>query len=225
MTDLLIVDPYDREQFENYFPTSPLFDRAQLFIQQSLDLAIAKHRDNFKIDYGFDSHPRNYLTARLRMNTASMSVFYYLERLIENNPSSVIDVGCGHNLFKSVIPNLWGIDPVYNEADEQASFDYQYSLDHAEQYDAALAVNSLHFYTLSEFRSSLENFARIIKPGGRGFITFNLSRLAGSKNFDSVVDYVNNILRAWPVKYLIVDQDYQMRECRVNGNLRIVFEK
>lgn len=29
---------------------------------------------------------------------------------------SVIDVGCGNNLFKKFIPNLIGIDPVFDQA-------------------------------------------------------------------------------------------------------------
>ena len=56
-------------------------------------------------------------------------------------PSSVLDVGCGYNRLKSLIPNLIGIDPFNDAADIKTSLEEYKSV----PYDMALCLGSINF--------------------------------------------------------------------------------
>ena len=90
MKDLFLLNPYNAIEFETQFPNSPLYPRVLEFAKRSSELALKLHEENFCLDYGFDIQPKHYMTARLRLNAASMSVFYYIERLLEKNPIQVM---------------------------------------------------------------------------------------------------------------------------------------
>lgn len=101
------------------------------------------------------------------------SMFVYLQLLLEKNPTKIADVGCGLNFVKKYIPNIVGFDKT-PEADYQEFFDDDFIKDHYKEFDSAFSINSLHFFTLPEQISyRIDQFAKIIKPGGRGFATFN----------------------------------------------------
>ena len=57
------------------------------------------------------------------------------------NPSSVLDVGCGYNKLKSMIPNLIGIDPYNDAADIKVSIEEYKSV----PFDMALCLGSINF--------------------------------------------------------------------------------
>jgi hypothetical protein len=83
-------------------------------------------------------------------------------------------------------------------------------------------------------------FINIVKPGGRGFVTFNATRMLEltSKeeleqlfstqiiNGPLVINYVRNIIQNISVKFLVIDLyiDKEINEI-MNGNIRLVFEK
>ena len=229
MANLFLLNPYNPEEFKSQFPRSPLYLRALEFAKQQSGQILKAHQENFCVTFDFDLQPRNYMTARLRQNGVTLSIFYYLEHLLANKPAQVADIGCGENLFKIVIPGLHGVDPFFSEADESAEFTPTWAAEHENHFDAAMAINSLHFRPLEEFETVICDFAKIIKPGGRGFVTFNLTRLIEeSQNrftFDQAIEYCNQVIQNLNFKYIIVDQDYRYPSCRVNGNLRLVFEK
>jgi hypothetical protein len=104
------------------------------------------------------------------------SQFYYLDILQATNPAILADVGCGGNLIKKYIPNIIGFD-VTPEADYQELFDDEFVKNHASEFDSAFAVNSIHYISLLEFANRINKFGEIIKPGGLGFVTFNLQIL------------------------------------------------
>jgi len=56
-------------------------------------------------------------------------------------PSSVLDVGCGYNRLKSLIPNLLGIDPYNDAADIKVSLEEYRSV----PFDMALCLGSINF--------------------------------------------------------------------------------
>ena len=56
---------------------------------------------------------------------------------------SILDVGCGHNLFKPHRDNLWGIDPANKCADELVTLEEFDSK--GKQYDSVLCLSSLNF--------------------------------------------------------------------------------
>jgi len=76
----------------------------------------------------------------------------------------VLDVGCGHNLFKEHLPNLIGIDPVTSQADHKVAL-----LDYTtfEKFDVILCLGSVHFGELDDIKQSIAHMSSMINAGGR----------------------------------------------------------
>ena len=104
------------------------------------------------------------------------SQFYYLGLIQENNPEVIADVGCGGNLIKKYIPNVVGFDKT-QFADHYEWFDGKFIDNHYQEFSSAFSVNAIHFVSLIEFANRINDFGKIIKPTGLGFVTFNLLRM------------------------------------------------
>jgi len=104
------------------------------------------------------------------------SSFFYLQLLFEKNPLLIADVGCGLNFFREYYPNIIGYD--FTEyADYYERLDDNFVVDHYKEFDAAFAINSLHFVPIHKFSSRINDFCKILKSQGRGYITFNAMRM------------------------------------------------
>jgi hypothetical protein len=172
----------------------------------------------------------------------SVTPLYYLDFLLEKNPTSIVDIGCGANMFKRIIPCIHGIDPIPGNphCDEIGSFDSEFSQAHTDEYESVFSINSMHFISLSYFENRLLEFINIVKPGGCGFVTFNTARMLEltSKeerqqlfgdifpNSQTITDYVRCVIDNMTVKILVIDLfiNQEMDEV-MNGNIRLVFEK
>lgn len=76
----------------------------------------------------------------------------------------VLDVGCGNNLFKTMLPNLIGIDPVTNEADHQvALLDYVTE----EKFDVILCLGSVMYGEIEDIKHSILHMSSMLNAGGR----------------------------------------------------------
>ena len=171
-----------------------------------------------------------------------VSSLYYLEFLLEKNPKVIVDIGCGENLFKKLIPNIHGIDPTPNNqlADEFDFFDAEFSQGHADTYESAFSINALHFISLKDFEKRILEFYNIIAPGGRGFIAFNVTRMiectsaqdlqtlfsSDSPTTDQLTQYVESILNNLSINFLLVEVLINdVAEDAGNGNIRLIFDK
>ena len=181
-----------------------------------------------------------------RLLSSLLLICFYLDFLIEKNPQVIVDIGCGANIFKRIIPCIHGIDPTPNNpyADEFGAFDSEFSQAHKDEYESVFAINSVHFVSLVDFEKRLLEFINIVKPGGRGVITFNVTRMLEYTSFTQrqelfnthlidpqmLTDYVNNkinrIKQNTTTKFLVVDLfiNEELDEI-MNGNVRLVFEK
>lgn len=116
---------------------------------------------------------------RSNLENASICVysqFYYLGLIQENNPEVIADVGCGGNLIKKYIPNVVGFDKT-PFADHYEWFDKNFIDNHYQEFGSAFSVNAIHFISLVEFANRINDFGKIIKPNGLGFVAFNLLRM------------------------------------------------
>ena len=99
-----------------------------------------------------------------------------------------------------------------------------------------MAINSLHFISLTDITKQLNNFSNIIKPGGRGFITFNVKRMIEvtkpselipneqlSSHIKQQVDLALSNVLAYD-DYIFQQPDV-VDDFYLNGHIRIVFEK
>ena len=73
----------------------------------------------------------------------------------------VIDIGCGNNEFKSLIPGLVGIDIINPNADIIVDFD-SYTPD--EKFDVALALGSIQYGNEQDIQQQLAKLADILNP-------------------------------------------------------------
>lgn len=80
------------------------------------------------------------------------------------NPKYVLDIGCGYNEFKGLIPNLIGIDIVNPKADLVC--DLMDTPFHEESFDVAMALGSINFGDEQNVTDHLRVAAKYVKIGG-----------------------------------------------------------
>ena len=157
--------------------------------------------------------------------------FYYLGFLLAQRPESVADIGCGGNHFKKYIPQITGYD-VNPRADVKAFFDASFARDNEGKFDAAFSICSIHYVSIDLLEQRVSNFAKIIKPGGRGFVAMNYQRLLDStsdpKSTVETIQQIRTALNNVNVKCLVLDilatQDSDTHDSFLDGNIRFVFE-
>ena len=189
--------------------------------------------------FGYCNTPRRSMLTP----ACGMASFYYLEPLLESNPQSIVDVGCGFNFFKLLIPNLIGLDAT-DQADDDRYFTQEWADANLEKFDAAFSMNALHFVPLDNFVDTVHFFSSIIRPGGKGYIAFNAMRMVekasqqlltaiGLTNqpytpseIKSLEDYIATEIDKIKLKLLTVDVLISNHlDEMLDGNIRIVFEK
>lgn len=165
--------------------------------------------------------------------------FYYIDFLLETNPQTVYDLGCGCNPFKPYVNNLIGVgaeDPGSSTyfADMYGYVDDQYVKDHQDYFEAVFSICALHFRPLTDFAAVITDFYSMIRPGGRGFLTFNLQRMIerspddmlgrSTEWYDAYCREQLNSLNH--IKFLVVDIDLSVVvDDGIDGNVRFVMEK
>jgi hypothetical protein len=77
---------------------------------------------------------------------------------------SVIDVGCGQNLFKPYLPRLIGVDPATDEADYKLPI-LEFETD--QQFDVALCLGSVQFGDIDNIRAHIHKINALLTPTGR----------------------------------------------------------
>jgi SAM-dependent methyltransferase len=226
------INAYNPVEFKKQFESTEIYRN------------VAKDFDNLWWDQKnkfFDSlTPRHAVSLQTR--GFSMIPFYYLQRLLEKNPTSIYDLGCGANLFKKYIPNIIGVDKSVgadHESNHQLCYpdiedrvNPEYIKTHQNYFESVFSINALHFRPLSELRLVYEEFISMVAPGGRGFLSVNIQRMIESeKNLlpkDNNINYdlyVRTQLADLPCEYLIFDVNLSIMDEWLDGNIRLVFEK
>jgi hypothetical protein len=92
------------------------------------------------------------------------------ERIAEQDPQAVLDVGCGYHPFKGRIPNLVGIDPYNNCADYEVDIlDYRVNT----RYDHIIALGSINFNSQDEIEARFSHCVDLLAPGGQFYLRAN----------------------------------------------------
>jgi len=176
--------------------------------------------------------------------------------LLEKNPQMIIDLGCGDNFFKQYIPQIYGVDslPATNkwfEADAHQLINDNWLAFKKNKYESLMTICAMHFRPIEEVREIITLLINMIKPGGRGYIAFNATRLLERCNIEKfqwlnsqnrtkpthesgpvysnlvseVDNYIREALYDLPANILVFDLDLTWLEDAMDGNLRIVFER
>ncbi len=93
-----------------------------------------------------------------------------IEKVNSLNPKKVLDIGCGYNLLKGKIQNLWGIDPFNSNADEMRDL-LDVRVDG--EYDVVLCLGSLNFGCEKQIDKQIEKAVSLCTPGGSLFWRVN----------------------------------------------------
>ena len=86
---------------------------------------------------------------------------------------AVLDVGCGQNPFKTLLPNVVGIDPAFTEADVQCTIE-EFETD--QRFDVATCLGSINFGTEETIRSQVAKVVALLKPQARIYWRLNPGR-------------------------------------------------
>jgi hypothetical protein len=221
--------PYDQDKFKNEFTKTPVYDRIQ------------NDFDELTWDYHFNWYNPAYTPRRqwgdknLQKTRFSMVIFYYLNFLTEKNPKHIYDLGCGWNIFKKYIPSIIGIgaEPIDGEdffGDSHDYFDDDFIKGHQNYFESVFSINAIHFVPMSNIRKRILDFASIVKPSGRGFVTFNAMALMCA---DTEINVPRQELELWirqqlsdlPFTVLQFDMDLTQINNIMDGNIRLIFEK
>lgn len=226
---------------DNYFPKKPF--RNFLDLDQKLN----QYYD-FLLD-DVTEFDKLQLSPRFRfengLKIGFRDIFYYIDRLYDNCPNSVIDVGCGECIWKNWFPNIIGFDPVewpYGQKDFVDFFDKEFSHSHQENWDCGMALNSLHFVSWSDLPQQINQAMNIIKPGGKFLFTFNFAMIDRSTGrndplytdqFDQKIKVMASIIENSGYRPIVVDfptlrgieQNLTDQYAGINGHARFVLEK
>jgi hypothetical protein len=138
-------------------------------------------------------------------------IFYYINLLYDNDPASVIDVGCGECVWKKWFPNITGFDTSvskWSAADFVDHFDEDFSKGHTKNYDCGMAVNSLHFVDWQDIPKQIDLAMNMVKD--RFLFTFNFSMINHKPELSGValISKFNDLIGS--LDYEIILADYPL---------------
>lgn len=86
---------------------------------------------------------------------------------------SVLDVGCGGNPFKQLLPNVVGIDPARDEADYKVAIE---DFETDQRFDVAMCLGSINFGDMEDIAPAVAKVVSLLKPKSTVFWRLNPGR-------------------------------------------------
>jgi len=225
----LTINPYDKEKCKEIVE--------QNYLAKIYEIA----GPSAFLFYDFSLQYFNFVTPRENFCTSIFSCvpFYYLDIATAKNPTKIMDIGCGFNIFSKFMPNIYGIDPVGVQCDEKGEFNDEFAAAHNQEFECAFSINAIHFVSLKAFKRQVELFASTIQSGGRGMLLMNAGRMiehtTDSEKLDlfgtatptpkQIEEYIDQELSTIDLNFLVLENF--VSECLdewLDGNIRIVFD-
>lgn len=179
---------------------NPYFSNISFKNFPKLDKKLSDYYDHvYDTVVDFEVTPRYFYETGLKI--CFRDIFYYIDRLYDNNPSSVVDVGCGECIWKRWFPNIVGFDPntyKFSQQDFVDFFDKDFSKGHTQHYDSGMALNSIHFIDWKDVPKQIDLAMNIVKD--QFLFTFNFRCLANTPDaplselilqFDDMIQQTN----------------------------------
>ena len=162
-------------------------------------------------------------------------IFYYISLLYDNNPTSVIDVGCGECTWKKWFPNIIGFDPSpskYSAADFIDYFDESFSQGHTKNYDCGMALNSVHFVEWDYIEKQIDLAMNIVKDQFLFTFNFDMINSVPSLPMNELILLFDNKINSLNYKIKLLDyptlrgvSDTNMTRIRhINGTVRFILQ-
>ena len=122
-------------------------------------------------------HARSTPRASTMTTVFPCASFWYINFLTEIQPDEIVDLGCGVNFFKNIIPNIIGVDPDNPYADIVDTYNREYLNKHVNSFRALFSIDALHFRPITEFVDVVQDFYSMLKKEGRGYLSLNSARI------------------------------------------------
>lgn len=161
---------YNKEKFNQEFLQSETYKKLTIDYQHVYE-SISEYND------GFEPIPRR--TYAANQSIFYYGTFYYINMLLEKQPKTILDLGCGGNFFKKYVPEIIGVDPDPREADRidiLDAYSEKFLNENLQKYDCAMTIGAIHTVSLVKLVDTIHDFGKLIKPGGRGYFAVNLRR-------------------------------------------------
>ena len=137
------------------------------------------------------------------------------ERIAEQNPKNVLDVGCGYHPFKGRIPNLIGIDPYNNCADFEVDIlEYRVNT----KYDHIIALGSINFNSQDEIEERFAHCVDLLETGGNFYLRANPGIPHKTGPYVDIFPWTFEIVNNFAEKYGL-----KLLEFKRDGNERLFF--
>lgn len=102
---------------------------------------------------------------------------------------SVIDIGCGKHHFKTLIPNILGVDPAFPEADYHMTLE-EYAKIADRKFDVAFCLGSINFGSKENIENQIKLVSNLLNPVARIYWRTNPGRKDhGVKECESIDFY------------------------------------
>lgn len=85
----------------------------------------------------------------------------------------VLDVGCGGNPFKKLLPNVVGIDPARDEADYKVAIE---DFETNQRFDVAMCLGSINFGTITDIEPAVAKVVGLLKSQSQIYWRLNPGR-------------------------------------------------
>lgn len=142
------------------------------------------------------------------------------EKINKENPSAVLDVGCGYNPFKGRIQNLVGIDPYNNCSDFQVDIlDYKVK---PKSYDAIIALGSINFGDQSDIEVRLQHCVNLLKQNGKMYIRANPGITHKNGPYVDIFPWTFELVNLFAEKFNLNLLDYKKD---ANDRIYFVYQK
>ena len=225
----------------NEFPKITYFEH----IPQHYQHLITTHKDmsflKAALHHTVYELPRVFLEQYKILDTVP---YYYIKFLMEKNPKTILDLGCGSNVFKPFLHGIVGMDADPDAAaDIHDFFDEEYTQGHIHAYDSVISINAIHFSAIDTISKRLIWISKLVRPGGAAFVSFNLEtwlmysnlelikKLFGDfPKFDDVINYVYDQILATKLHLVVMDwpclhiTEHSTIRDGLNGNIRLVID-
>lgn len=199
-----------------------------------LDAKILVHYDRlYDTTVDFQVSPRYFYETGLTLGFRD--IFYYIDYLYNNQPDSVIDVGCGECIWKNWFPNIVGFDPNTNEFSKQDFvdfFDEDFSLGHAKNWTCGMGLNSMHFIEWSGILKQIDLAMNIVKDQFLFTLNFNSIKNKPNVPLNKLIELFDQILHSSAYKIILLDypslrgtSEEKLNEwAYMNGHVRFILQ-
>jgi len=125
--------------------------------------------------------PREFMMRR----RATRLPYHLLDSL--HMTGACVDIGCGHNPFKSSYPGMWGVDPNH-EAHRDEQLTPEWWKHNWGKWRHAFTCNAMHYCDQTAILDQLAKVRGILAPGGTAVIALNRARIEDrTTNYDSTL--------------------------------------